>query len=155
NSLTINGGPGLVRPGGASGNTYTITDTPINNHVSLVTTLNTSYGSDTINVLATTGPLTISTQGSHLHFINVSPQAHNLDAIRGALTVNGDGADYLVVNDQLNQDLFAPSFLLHPYTLDLTSTSIVRTAYTWTGRADLSYLAHVASIAYDSVASVT
>jgi hypothetical protein len=68
--------------------------------------INTGAGSDTVNVESTESgaPVTIDL-GSGADILNISPSAHNLDALHGNVTVAGGpgtGFDTLNVNDQSN-----------------------------------------------------
>ncbi len=85
---------------GGGHNTCNVTNTGALN----LTTLNTDADADAvINVEATapSRPLTIIESGSGGGSVNVSPTAHNLDAIQGTVTVNPiSGFANVVVNDQ-------------------------------------------------------
>ena len=61
--------------------------------------LNTAAVINTVDVEGTAVPTTVNAGGGNL-IIDVSSQAENLDNIAGPLTVNGNSADPLVVNDQ-------------------------------------------------------
>ncbi len=90
NTLTVNGGSGA--------NTYEIDGTG----ASTLTTLTTGNGNDVANITATSPsrPLAVR-EGAGTATVNVSPVAHNLNAIQGGVTVNGGtGTDTLNINDQ-------------------------------------------------------
>jgi hypothetical protein len=103
--LTLNGGSGV-------GRTFEIYNTAVRT----TTTVNTANGDDVVNVVATTGPLTVSLTGSGNPTINVSPAAHNLNTIQGNLTVDGGGFGTVSLNDQS-----AP--VANAYTLNASSLS--------------------------------
>jgi len=88
---------------GSSGNsTYTVNNT---SNISGGTTLQTGRGSDTVNVLATTGGLNISNRGGvDQTYVGTTSTAYNtatgsLAGILGSVDVNGAGAIRLYVDD--------------------------------------------------------
>ncbi len=85
---------------GTGGNTFTIANTASGT----TTTVNSGTGSDTVNVQATSGPATVNTGGgSNLNVVNAGskePMTGGIvDNIQGALTVVGNGADTMNVDD--------------------------------------------------------
>ena len=89
-SVTVDGGPGA----GSGGNTYTVTDTFLNFAPSPLTTLNLgSTHEATVNVLATSSPLTVTMSESEL--VNVG-HVGSVQAIHGALTFNSTPAPNVV-----------------------------------------------------------
>jgi hypothetical protein len=76
-------------------------------------------------------------------FVAVSPQAENLDHLAAALTVNGNGIDHLIVNDQNNPNGAAP-------TQDtITGTALTRTAFSVGASGGL--MPHNASLTYSNL----
>jgi hypothetical protein len=74
---------------------------------------------DTVNVDATTGPLTVQLAGSGNPIVTVSPTAHNLEALLGTLTIAGQGVGSVILDDQnAGGDV-------SPYTLTSLSLSYV------------------------------
>ncbi|MGH7139683.1 MAG: hypothetical protein ACREHD_28420, partial [Pirellulales bacterium] len=102
-------------------------------------------GSDaTYDVEGASAPTTLNV-GAGLGSVNVSPQSQNLDGIRGALIVNGNGATPLVVNDQNNPNFYTP-------TQDtITNSALTRTALGFNG---LGFVPRNASIAYSGLGSL-
>jgi hypothetical protein len=87
-SLTVHGGSGS--------NTYNLAATPTS--AGGTTTLETGNGNDTVNVQATTQPLTVNLVGGGT--INVGSTARTLDSIQGTVTLNQFfGSGTLNVND--------------------------------------------------------
>jgi Ca2+-binding RTX toxin-like protein len=83
--------------GGSGGNTFNVHDTA----AGITSQLNSGAGADLVNVLATTGPLTIDGGGGNDTVI--VGNAVTLQGIRGALTVtNPSGSTNLIVNDELD-----------------------------------------------------
>ena len=85
---------------GSLGNTFTIANTASGT----TTTLNSGTGADTVNVMAITGPATVNTGGgSNRNVVNVGSEEPMtggiVDNILGALTVAGNGADTMNVDD--------------------------------------------------------
>ncbi len=87
---------------GSGGNTFFVNSTA----VPTCTFLNTGTGADTVNVLATDGPITINTGGgSNVNTVNLGssgpPEPNNgsLSSIQGRVTVIGDQADTMNVDD--------------------------------------------------------
>ena len=85
---------------GSGGNTFTVANTASGT----TTTVNSGTGSDTVNVQATSGPTTVNTGGgSNLNVVNVGSKEPTtggiVDEIQGALTVLGNGADTMNVDD--------------------------------------------------------
>jgi hypothetical protein len=97
NSLTIDGGLAILPFGSPNGNVFTITDTPSNPYLSLVTTVYSHSDKDIINVQATTGPLVV--YGGSL--VNFGDASHNLNHL-GPVTVNGSGKTAVHVDDSGN-----------------------------------------------------
>jgi hypothetical protein len=111
----------LLIQGGNGGNTFHILDTGKGSHPMTTTlstgsgnntvdvegttgalVINTGSGQNTVNVEGTTGPLVINRQGGH-DTINVSQAAHNLDNIKGDVSVYGNSAfSTLNVDDRVN-----------------------------------------------------
>ncbi len=115
----------LAIDGGSGGNSFTVANTPISSTVLLTTTLNSGAGNDTVTVLATTGLLTVNTQGG-ADTVNAGDTTSRLDGIQGTLTVNGQGgAAVLNVNDQ-------GAFAIPNYTV--TAGAVTRT-----GAAEIDY----------------
>jgi hypothetical protein len=87
----------LTVTGGSGNNTYTVTGGP----ASQGTTLNTGFGTDTVNVRASAYPLTVnSASGSGADVITLGDSSNTLSGITGALTLNAAATDSLVLNDQ-------------------------------------------------------
>ncbi len=90
----------LTIDGGSGGNVYTVANTPTNVHLVLTTTLNSGAGDDTVDVLATAGPLVVKT-GAGSNVVNVGDTTNRLDSIEGTVTVDGTGGGAaLNINDQ-------------------------------------------------------
>jgi hypothetical protein len=123
-NLTVNGGPG--------GNTFTVQDTAGGTN----TTVNTGYGIDFVYVDATTGPLTVNTQGSTGSGFNgfedafVGAGADSLSGIQGPLTVNTLGRPGL---DFATLALFDQATTAHE-TYTVTSNEVLRS-----GAAPINY----------------
>src|SRR5262249_3928029 len=112
---------------GNGNNTYTVSSTP---NTGNLTTLNTGTGTDTVNVQATIGPLTVNSQGSDV--INVGNPAAVL-GLGGPLTVTGQGGGAKVLNYNAQAN---PTAAL-TYTLSATGTGAGRVQRY--GLADLTY----------------
>jgi hypothetical protein len=98
--IVYNNVKGVVVYGSNGSNTYNVTDTEGGGFDPL-TTLNTGTGADTVYVLATTGRLAIIASGSANDTVIISPAAHNLTAIQGKVSVNGNaGETTFLVFDQ-------------------------------------------------------
>ncbi len=85
---------------GSGGNTFTVANTA----AGTTTLVNSGTGADTVNVQATTGPVTVNTGGgANLNVVNVGSKepitGGIVDYIQGALTVAGNGADTMNVDD--------------------------------------------------------
>src|SRR5205823_2440987 len=66
----------------------------------VTTTLNTGPGNNTLNVVATTGPLIVNDPPANNTF-TVGNAGNSLDNIQGAVTLNGQStADMIILNDQ-------------------------------------------------------
>jgi hypothetical protein len=88
-NVTVNGGSG--------GNSYFVTDTS----PTAVTTLNTGFGADTVNVTATSGALTVNGQSGADH-VRVG-QGGSARGVNGAVNVTNLGSfSQLVVDDSLD-----------------------------------------------------
>ncbi len=112
-SLTVNGGTGA--------DTYTVFNTPAGASV----TLNTGGGADTVHVRGTNSLVGVNT-GAGADTVNVGNNGDVLDAIDGALTVNGQtDTDTLVLNDQGS---------VAAYTYTLTASTLSRP-----GAAQIAY----------------
>jgi len=81
---------------GNGNNTYTVSNTPNTGHV---TALNTGTGTDTVNVQATSGPLTVNTQGGGGNDVVNLGNNNSLSGLSGAVTLNGPVASHVNVND--------------------------------------------------------
>jgi hypothetical protein len=82
--------------GGSGNNIYNVNGTA----TAFPTYLQTGGGNDTVNVESTNDPLTVDL-GNGADSVNVSPAAHNLINIQGAITIHyGAGTDTVNVNDQ-------------------------------------------------------
>jgi hypothetical protein len=87
--------------GGNGGNTFNVLDTGKGSHP-MTTILSTGSGTNTVNVDRTTGALVIDRQWGN-DTINVSPAAHNLDNIKGDVSVYGNSTfSTLNVDDRAN-----------------------------------------------------
>jgi parallel beta-helix repeat protein len=93
-SLTIYGGLAIFPLGSPNGNVFTITDTPNNPYLSLVTTVDTGPGKDVVNVQGATGALVVN-GGFAVH---IGDPIHHLSGM-GPITVNGNGTTTLEVDD--------------------------------------------------------
>jgi hypothetical protein len=86
---------------GNGGNTFNVLDTGKASHP-MTTTLSIGSGNNTVNVEGTTGALVIDRQWGN-DTINVSPSAHNLDNIKGDVSVFGNSTwSALNVDDRAN-----------------------------------------------------
>ncbi len=95
-----------------------------------------------VDVEGTTVPTTVNAGTGTLQ-IAVSAQAENLDNVAGPLTVNGNGSDPLIVNDQRNPNTI-------PTSDTVSGTTLTRTASGPRGGID----PRDASIAYGGLASL-
>jgi RTX calcium-binding nonapeptide repeat (4 copies) len=97
-------------------------------------------GTETMYIQATTGPLTVL-DPSGTASIDISPQAEDLDNIAGALTVNGNRADALIINDQRNTHLLGTEYSLASNILTRDTTEVFGVdhdpAITFTGLGSL------------------
>jgi hypothetical protein len=97
-SATIAFGPndlnGLTVTVGNGNNTYTV----VNTQAGSATTLNTGAGADTVNVQATSSPLTVNTAGNNNQVINLG-NAGTLAGITAAVTVNPNSMFTVNIND--------------------------------------------------------
>ena len=97
-TATIAFGPndlnGLTITVGNGNNTYTVANTQAGS----ATTLNTGAGADTVNVQATSSPLTVNTAGNNNQVINLG-NAGTLAGITAAVTVNPNSMFTVNVND--------------------------------------------------------
>jgi hypothetical protein len=83
---------------GANGpNTYDVNGTSID--TSFGTTLNTGTGHDTVNVRATSGPLTIQEQGSGSDTVNLTNGGNTVDGIANVTVDDPTGTSTVVVDD--------------------------------------------------------
>ncbi|MGH7138607.1 MAG: hypothetical protein ACREHD_22910, partial [Pirellulales bacterium] len=106
--------------------------------------LTTGALSNFVFVESTAVPTTVNAGVGNV-LVDVSAQAENLDNLPAALTVNGNGADALLVNDQNNPNFVAP-------TQDtITSTTLTRVALGFNG---LYVSPRDASIAYSGLGSL-
>jgi acrosin len=103
-SVFINGGQGS--------NVYDVNGT----ENLLTTTLNTGNGRDTVNVKATTGPLTVN-PGSGTDMVNIGDTSNTLNEILDVVTVHGVGSDTVNMFDQGSTT---------PHTYTLTASSMTR-----------------------------
>jgi len=111
-------------------------------------TVNTGPGPDLFNI-AGTNITTILNTGGGADVINVTPQGQNLDTIQALLTVNGNSASSLTVNDQNN-----PNFV---FTQDIL-TSTATTALTRIGQKVDAFglpIIHVATIDCSGIGLLT
>jgi hypothetical protein len=97
----INFGPadvsGLTINGGNGSNTYTVANTQAG--LSNPIALNTGNGADTVNVQATSSPLTVNAGGTGTDVVNVG-NANSVAGIQGALTLNNDPSySHVNIND--------------------------------------------------------
>jgi hypothetical protein len=105
--------------------------------------LSVGYGTEVVNVPSTAAGTTTSIFcGSGFDTVNVSPSAHNLDAIQGPLTINGGaGVDFLNLFDQAKQ------FTMFPGTYAVSATFVGRT-----GAAAITYN-HMVQLVLDTAAA--
>lgn len=113
-------------------------------------------GANVFNVegLSAGTPVTIAT-GSRASTVNVSPVAQNLDNIASALTINGNGADALIVNDQAtstNQAYTVTSSTLTRAPVAFPES--VSTTITYTGLGSLALYAGSGSTNQSNVMTV-
>jgi Ca2+-binding RTX toxin-like protein len=116
--------------------------------------LNGGSGAMAYFVDSTSAALTINT-GKSRNLVTVCQNAEDLDALAGALTISGSGADTLVVNDQLNRDVFYGGYGVSPYLLSLTSSTITRTAEAPLYPGSTFAIYHSASITYWNIGFLT
>jgi hypothetical protein len=101
--------------------------------------INTGIGPELFIVAGTSTPTTLNTGGG-ADVINVTPQGQNLDTLLALLTVNGNSASSVNVNDQMNFNSFTQDIL--------NSTSLTRVGQTGTNL-------HVATINYSGIGLLT
>ncbi len=103
--------------------------------------------SELIDINSTAGGTeTTVDAGDGTNTITVSPQAHNLDAIAGSLTINGGaGANGLTVNDQAN-----PNFVFNSLVLTAANLNLTRVTFGF-GTGIQVPIAKVASINYQNM----
>lgn len=110
--------------------------------------LDTGALANVVYVESTWASTTINAGAGNL-LVDVSDQAENLDNIPASLTVNGNGSDALVVNDQNNPNVVQP-------TQDIvTSTNLTRVAFALTFVNGIpNVIPHIASITYGGLGSL-
>jgi hypothetical protein len=112
-------------------------------HVEAVGRANTGIGPVLFIIAGTNTPTTLNTGGG-ADVINLTPQGQNLDTLQALLTVNGNSAASVNVNDQLNFNSFTQDLL--------NSTSLTHIGQTFVGGQPVL---HIATINYSGIGLLT
>jgi hypothetical protein len=105
--------------------------------------INTGAGPELFIIAGTNTPTTLNT-GAGADVINVAPQGQNLDTLPALLTVNGNSATTVNVNDQANFNSATQNLL--------NSTSLTRIGQTFVGGQPVF---HIATLYYSGIGLLT
>jgi hypothetical protein len=116
-ALNVNGGDG--------NDTFNVNGTPYGD-----TTLTVGHGHNAVNLEATAvgaqAVFNLEENGGYAN-LNVSPSAHNLNAVHGVVNFDGGSGDHLVLNDQNNASY--PGYILRPHSIVFGPTTTINFPY--------------------------